>query len=292
MNIEQALKILGVSINDNFEDIDIRWRELVTSESLKQQDSLITVEQLNDKLILLNTARDLLKSEAGNIFQQRDIEEISPQSTPSVNVLNEATSEFNIIDESIEKGLSAKSPFGDQSIEAISNELNTSIFISHGYLNIHLAGQISTHDLTKLFDHLQKSAADNYSQILLDITGLTSIDSTSISLLINFLKLLKCNAQSLAIVTSSDSFEMVLAFMDTECQNILSNYLQAIEILMSKTSQEEHGWHGLPHSKAMFSTNHLILGPNVKVKGDLSLADIPLLQSFSKKNWQAITHNV
>ena len=229
---------------------------MVTSESLKQQDSLITVERLNDKLILLNTARDLLKGEARHLFEQRESEETTPQSTPSANVADEATSEFNTSNESLEKGLSAKSPFGDQSIEAISDELNASIFISHGYLNIHLAGQISTHALTKLFDHLQKNAADDYSQILLDITDLTSIDSTSISLLINFLKLLKCNAQSLAIVTSSDSFEMVVAFMDTECQNILSNYLQAIEILMSKTSQEEHGWHGLPHSKAMFSANN------------------------------------
>ena len=65
----------------------------------------------------------------------------------------------------------------------------------------------------------------------------TPIDSTSISLLINFLKHLN-DSQSLVIVTSSDSFDMVSAFMASECQNILWNYQQAIEILKSKTSKQ------------------------------------------------------
>ena len=282
MNIEQALKILGLSKNEDFESIDIKWRELVTSESLKQQDSIITVEQLNEQLILFNTARNLLKNEAHDLFQQSELEEKTrPRSTTSVNEVDEATSEVNANDKSIEKALNTKSPFGDRSIEAITDELNASIFISHGYLNIHLAGQISTYASTNLSNHLRKNAADSYSQILLDITDSTPIDSTSISLLINFLKSLKYDSQSLVIVTSSDSFDMVSAFMASECQNILWNYQQAIEILKSKTSRAEHGWYGLPYSKAMFSTNNLVLGPNIKIKGDLSSTDIPLLQSFS-----------
>ena len=102
-------------------------------------------------MILFNTARNLLKNEAHDLFQQSELEEKTrPRSTTSVNEVDEVTGEFNIIDESTEKGLSAKSPFGDQSIEAITDELNASIFISHGYLNIHLAGQISTYASTNL----------------------------------------------------------------------------------------------------------------------------------------------
>jgi len=287
MDIQQALKILGLSKNVDFENIDLKWRELVTSESLKQQDSVISLEQLNEKLILFNTARNLLKNDAHDLFQQRELEETTPpRSTPSVHELDESTNEFNTKNESRETRLSAKSPFGDCSIEPISNELNASIFISHGFLNINLAGTINSNDLAKLFDRLQKNALEDDFQALLDITDVNPIDSTSISLLINFLKLLKCNAYSLVIVAGSDSFDLVLAFMASECQNILSNYQQAIEILKAKTSQADHGWYGTPYSNAMFSTNNFLLGPNVKVKGDLSPTDIPLLQSFSRNIWK------
>ena len=51
--------------------------------------------------------------------------------------------------------------------------------------------------------------------------------------------------------------------------------------LKEQNSGAEHGWYGLPYSKAMFSTNNLVLGPNIKIKGDLSSTDILLLQSFS-----------
>ena len=130
MNIEQALKILGVSINDNFEDIDIRWRELVTSESLKQQDSLITVEQLNDKLILLNTARELLKDEGRNLFKQHELKQTTPQSTSSVNVVDEATRESNTNNESLEKGLSENLPLEVNRLRPlVINSMQVSLYL-------------------------------------------------------------------------------------------------------------------------------------------------------------------
>ena len=254
----------------------------MTTEYLKQQESIITTEELNKQLLKLNKARTILKENGHTFFNTIGFkEERIFENQESYTRYNRTTRVSNNDTETLESRLSKRSPFRNLSIHTIDQELISSIFVSHGFLAIHLGGVLDENSGMKTINHIVNETSTIYPQVLLDITEIFPIYSKSISLLINILRSLDRDPMSIAIVTSEESRELVSSYLPSDFKNILSNYQEATKILKRKTQETNHDWYGLIHSGAMFTFNELISSRNVKIKGRLSDSDYSSLKEFT-----------